>query len=65
MIKNYNIFICATEQSGDNIGFNIMSELVKNNTNIKFDGVGGSKMSYYLSSQYYSLSNFEVLKLDL
>ena len=55
---NYNIFICATEQSGDNIGFNIMSELLKKKSNIKFHGVGGSKMSPYFSNQFYSLDSF-------
>ena len=59
MIKqNKKIFICATEQSGDNIGYNIISRIIQFDKNIIFDGVGGSKMFPLLSNQYYSLKNF-------
>ena len=60
MINSYNkkIFICATEQSGDNIGYNIILELLKNNKNIIFSGVGGNKMAPFLKNHYYSLKDF-------
>ena len=56
--KEYRIFICATEQSSDNIGSNIISELLKKNYNINFDGVGGSKMSPHLDNQFFSIKDF-------
>ena len=57
---NYkNVFICATEQSGDNIGSCIINELLIKNKNIKFDGVGGSKISPFLNNQYFSLNDFK------
>ena len=57
---NYkNVFICATEQSGDNIGSCIINELLIKNKNIKFDGVGGSKISPFLNKQYFSLHDFK------
>ena len=59
-IHNYkNVFICATEQSGDNIGSCIINELLIKNKNIKFDGVGGSKISPFLNNQYFSLNDFK------
>ena len=59
-IHNYkNVFICATEQSGDNIGSCIINELLIINKNIKFDGVGGSKISPFLKNQYFSLNDFK------
>ena len=59
-IHNYkNVFICATEQSGDNIGSCIINELLIKNKNIKFDGVGGSKISPFLNNQYFSLHDFK------
>ena len=56
--KNKKIFICATEQSGDNIGYNIIYELLKLDNSTIFDGVGGSKMSPFLRNHYYSLKDF-------
>lgn len=59
MIKKYKkIFICATEQSGDNIGYNIIYELLKLDNSIIFDGVGGAKMAPFLKNHYYSLKDF-------
>ena len=50
---NYkNVFICATEQSGDNIGEKVINQLKKNVNNSIFEGVGGNKMSNLLSKQY-------------
>ena len=62
MIKtNKKIFICATEQSGDNIGYNIIYELLKLDNSITFDGVGGAKMAPFLKNHYYSLKDFNSL----
>ena len=60
MNNNFNkkIFICATEQSGDNIGFNIIKEILKFNNNIVFDGIGGAKMSKYLNNKYFDIKDF-------
>ena len=59
--KKLKVFICATEQSGDNIGHNSILEILKDNINIQFDGVGGSKMAPYLTNHYYSLKDFKSL----
>ena len=56
--KKYKIFISATEQSGDNIGSNIMIEILKINKNVIFDGLGGAKMSSLLNKQFYNLRDF-------
>ena len=56
--KKYKIFICATEQSGDNIGYNIIHELLKINKQIIFSGVGGNKMSPFLDNHFFSLKDF-------
>ena len=56
--KEKKIFICATEQSGDNLGYNIIYELLKLDNSIIFDGVGGSKMAPFLKNHYYSLKDF-------
>ena len=47
MKKNTKIFICCTEQSGENIAYNICKRLEKYNYQI--DGVGGQ-----LSQKYFS-----------
>ena len=52
------IFICATEQSGDNIGYNIILNLLKLENDIIFEGVGGSKMKPFLKNQFYTLADF-------
>ena len=61
MNKIPKIFICATEQSGDNIGYNLIRELQKDNYDIIFDGVGGSKMSPLMCNQFYSLRDFNTM----
>jgi len=58
-----NIFISATEQSGDNIGSNIMRLLLDNNQYIKFDGVGGSKMNPFFNNQYFDIKDFKTIGL--
>ena len=65
MLKKYknnlkkSFFVCATEQSGDNIGEKIINNLKLKTTNSIFDGVGGEKMSNLLNKQFYSLKNFK------
>ena len=54
-----SFFVCATEQSGDNIGEKVINQLKKNINNSIFEGVGGNKMSYLLNKQYYSVNNFK------
>ena len=49
MKKNKKIFICCTEQSGENIAYNICKRLEKYNYQI--DGVGGQ-----LSQKYFTKS---------
>ena len=62
MIKNnLKIFISATEQSGDNIGYNLIKEILKSNDQIIFEGVGGEKMSNYLNTQFFSLKDFNTM----
>ena len=62
MIKNnLKIFISATEQSGDNIGYNLIKEILKTNDKITFEGVGGEKMSSYLKTQFFSLKDFNTM----
>ena len=58
MKNNYKIFICATEQSGDNIGMQILNILSKKNKYM-FEGVGGNKMSKYFTNQYFSVEDFD------
>jgi len=53
------IFICATEQSGDNIGKNILERLIDFYPSLIVDGVGGSKMKPYMRNQYYSVNEFK------
>ena len=48
-----NIFVCATEQSGENIGVQIINQLKLKN-NYTFEGVGGDKIAPLLNNQYYS-----------
>ena len=40
---NKKIFICATEQSGDNIGEKILDKLISEFPKLIIDGVGGQK----------------------
>lgn len=59
--NRFKIFICATEQSGDNLGYNIISEILKIKKNISFEGVGGSRMSPLLDKQFFSLKDFSAM----
>ena len=49
-LNSNKIFICATEQSGDNIGEKLIHSLKLYN-DFHFDGVGGNKMAPLLNIQ--------------
>ncbi len=53
------IFVCATEQSGDNIGEKILEKLIKKYPLLLIDGVGGKKMKPFMQNQFYSLKDFK------
>ena len=53
------IFVCATEQSGDNIGEKILEKLIKKYPMLLIDGVGGAKMEPFMQNQFYSLKDFK------
>ena len=59
--KNLKIFICCTEQSGENIVFNICQKLIKYNYQI--DGVCGKLSEKYFTNKYYDISLFKSLGL--
>jgi len=59
--KNKKIFICCTEQSGENIVFNICKKLKKYNYQI--DGVCGKSSEKYFTNKYYDISLFKSLGL--
>ena len=61
MFKNKKIFICCTEQSGENIVFNICKKLIKYNYQI--DGVCGKLSEQYFTNKYYDISLFKSLGL--
>ena len=61
MNKNKKIFICCTEQSGENIVFNICKKLTKYNYQI--DGVCGKSSEKYFTNKYYDISLFKSLGL--
>ena len=54
-----NIFVCATEQSGDNLGEKILKQLNLLSNNYRFDGVGGNKMNKFLLKKFYRISDFK------
>jgi len=57
--KNKKIFICCTEQSGENIAYNICKRLEKYNYQI--DGVGGQLSQKYFTKKYFDISIFKSL----
>jgi lipid-A-disaccharide synthase len=59
--KNKKIFICCTEQSGENIVFNICQKLKKYNYQI--DGVCGKSSEVFFTNKYYDISLFKSLGL--
>ena len=59
MKKNKKIFICCTEQSGENIAYNICKRLEKYNYQI--DGVGGQLSQKYFTKKFFDISIFKSL----
>jgi len=59
--KNKKIFICCTEQSGENIVFNICKKLSKYEYQI--DGVGGQLSEKFFTKKYYDIRIFKSLGL--
>ena len=57
MFDNKKIFVCCTEQSGDNICYNIFKNLSK--YNIIIDGVCGNNSSPYIRKKYFDISDFK------
>ena len=51
----------AGEPSGDFIGSEIISELIKKNSNLKFDGVGGNFMENHEFSSIFPMSDLTVM----
>ena len=60
-MKKKNIFICCTEQSGENICYNILKRLDLKNLNI--DGVCGSRSEQYINIKYFDISEFKSIGL--
>jgi lipid-A-disaccharide synthase len=59
--KNKKIFICCTEQSGENIVYNICRKLKKYHYQI--DGVCGKSSEVYFTNKFYDISLFKSLGL--
>ena len=57
MTKIKKIFICSTEQSGDNIASEILKKI--RNKKIVVDGVGGYKTSKYLRNKFFDIKEFK------
>ncbi len=60
-MKKLKIFICCTEQSGENICSNILSRM--NIDKYQFDGVCGKLSEKYISNKIYDLSEFKSIGL--
>ena len=60
MTEVKKIFVCCTEQSGDNISSNIFKK-IKTGNNIIIDGVGGSKSTKYFRKKYFDISEFKAM----
>ncbi len=60
-MKKQNIFICSTEQSGENISYNILSRL--NLENIIVDGVCGKRSEKFLRQKFFDISEFKSIGL--
>ena len=56
-MRKTKIFVCCTEQSGENICANILSRLDLNK--IQIDGVCGKQSEKYISNKIYDLSEFK------
>jgi len=55
--KIKKIFICSTEQSGDNIASEVLKKII--NKTLIADGVGGSKTSKLLRKKFFDIKEFK------
>ena len=60
-MKNKKIFICSTEQSGENICYNILSHL--NLEKIEVDAVCGQRSLKFIKNKFYDISDFKSIGL--
>ncbi len=60
-MKKIKIFVCCTEQSGENICLNILSRM--NIDKYHFDGVCGKQSEKFISNKIYDLSEFKSIGL--
>ena len=60
-MKKIKIFVCCTEQSGENICSNILSRMDLNNLII--NGVCGKQSEKYITKKFYDLSFFKSIGL--
>ena len=60
-MRKIKIFVCCTEQSGENICSNILSRI--NIDKYQFDGVCGEQSEKYISNKIYDLSEFKSIGL--
>ncbi len=60
-MKKIKIFICCTEQSGENICSNILSRI--NLENLIIDGVCGKESEKYITKKFYDISFFKSIGL--
>ena len=56
-MRKIKIFICCTEQSGENICANILSRM--DNNQYEIDGVCGKQSEKFISNKFYDLSEFK------
>ena len=55
-INKKKIFVCCTEQSGENICYNLLNKF---NNNYLIDGVCGYESSKIIRKKYYDISEFK------
>ena len=61
MSKKKLIYLVAGEPSGDFLGSEIISNLVKSNSNLKFDGVGGALMQNHDFNSIFPMSDLSIM----
>ena len=60
-MKKRRIFVCCTEQSGENICYNILKRINLSNTVV--DGVSGNRSKKFLTNKYFDISDFKSIGL--
>ena len=61
MSKKKLIYLVAGEPSGDFLGSEIISNLIKSNSNLKFDGVGGALMQNHDFKSIFPMSDLSIM----